>query len=71
MAVAKVIEAGRSQAIRLPNEFRVDVRKVFFKRTRQGFLVLAKDTWQVFFEGVEELSDDFPAGGRVQPTLET
>ena len=70
MAIAKVFTTGRSQAIRLPKEFRVAADEVYLKRTREGFLVIAKDPWEVFFEGVKELSDDFMAGGRVQPTLE-
>lgn len=69
-AIAKVFKTGRSQAIRLPKEFRVDVDQVFLQRTREGFLVIARDPWEIFFEGVNELSDEFMAGGRVQPKLE-
>jgi antitoxin VapB len=70
MAVAKVFTTGRSQAIRLPKEFRVDVDEVYLKRTPEGFLVIPKDPWEIFFEGVQELSDDFMSGPRVQPRLE-
>jgi antitoxin VapB len=71
MAVAKVFRTGRSQAIRLPKEFRVDADEVRLKRTAEGFLVITKDPWDVFFEGVEQLSDQFVSRGRVQPPLET
>jgi antitoxin VapB len=71
MAVGKVFQTGRSQAIRLPKEFRVDTDEVFLKRTAEGFLVVTKDPWDVFFEGVNELSDDFLAFNRVQPPVET
>ena len=71
MAVAKVFKTGRSQAIRLPKEFRVDVDTVHLKRTDEGFLVITKEPWDVFFEGVEQLSDRFMGGGRVQPELES
>jgi antitoxin VapB len=71
MAVGKVFKTGRSQAIRLPKEFRVDVDEVYLKRTAEGFLVITKDPWDVFFEGVEELSDEFLANQRVQPPLES
>jgi antitoxin VapB len=71
MAVAKVFRTGRSQAIRLPKEFRVEVEEVHLKRTREGFLVITKDPWDVFLEGVEELSDEFMSGDRVQPPLES
>jgi antitoxin VapB len=71
MAVAKVFMTGRSQAIRLPKEFRVPGNEVFLKKTKEGFLVIAKDPWEVFFEGVQELSDEFMSAGREQPPLET
>lgn len=69
-AIAKVFKTGRSQAIRLPKEFRVDVDEVYLRRTREGFLVIARDPWEIFFEGVNELSDEFMAEGRAQPKLE-
>lgn len=71
MATAKVFRTGRSQAIRLPKEFRVEASEVHLKRTAEGFLVITKDPWEVFFEGVEQLSEDFMRGGRVQPPLES
>jgi antitoxin VapB len=67
LQTAKVFQNGRSQAIRLPKEFRVDTDQVYLKRTPEGFLVIARDPWEIFFEGVQELSDDFMAGGRQQP----
>ncbi len=70
MVVAKVFRNGRSQAIRLPKEFRVDTDEVYLKRTRDGFLVIPRDPWELFFEGVAELSADFPHDGRVQPEVE-
>ncbi len=71
MAVAKVFRTGRSQAIRLPKEFRVEADEVCLKRTAEGFVVITKNPWEVFFEGVEQLSDQFLDGGRVQPKLES
>ncbi len=59
MAVAKVFRTGRSQAIRLPTEFRVEADTVHLKRTGEGFLVITREPWEVFFEGVEQLSDQF------------
>jgi antitoxin VapB len=70
MHTAKVFRNGRSQAIRLPKEFRVETSEVYLKRTPEGFLVMARDPWEIFFEGVEELSDDFMAGVRKQPKHE-
>jgi antitoxin VapB len=71
MTVAKVFRTGRSQAIRLPKEFRVEADTVHLKRTGEGFLVITKDPWDVFFEGVEQLSDKFLESERVQPGLES
>lgn len=70
MQTAKVFQNGRSQAIRLPKEFRVQADEVYLKRTPEGFLVITRDPWELFFEGVAELSDDFMAGDRQQPRLE-
>ena len=70
MNIAKVIQSGSGQAIRLPDAFRVDVDEVYLKRTPEGFLVMSRDPWDVFLEGVEELSDGFFHAGRVQPTVE-
>jgi antitoxin VapB len=71
MAVAKVFRTGRSQAIRLPKEFRIDADTVYLKRTSEGFLVITKEPWEIFFEGVEQLSDSFLGSERVQPELES
>jgi antitoxin VapB len=70
MQKAKVFQNGRSQAIRLPKDFRVAVDEVYLKKTPEGFLVIARDPWELFYEGVVELSDDFMAEGRQQPKLQ-
>lgn len=67
MQIAKVFQNGRSQAIRLPKEFRVDADEVYLKKTPEGFLVMPRDPWEIFAEGVSEISDDFMADGRSQP----
>ena len=67
MQTAKIFQNGRSQAIRLPKDFRIDAREVYLKKTPEGFLVIARDPWEIFFEGIEELSDEFMAAGRRQP----
>jgi antitoxin VapB len=71
MAIAKVFRTGRSQAIRLPKEFRVEADTVHLKRTDEGFLVITKEPWEIFFEGVEQLSDAFLSNDRLQPKLES
>lgn len=69
MTAAKIFMNGRSQAIRLPKEFRVHTDEVFLKKTSGGFTVVERDPWEIFAEGCRELSDDFMAG-RIQPPLE-
>jgi antitoxin VapB len=70
MKTAKVFQTGRSQAIRLPKEFRVEADEVYLKKTPEGFLVITRDPWELFYEAVEQLPDDFMAGVRKQPPLE-
>ena len=70
MTSAKVFMNGRSQAIRLPLEFRVGTDEVFLKRTAEGFLVMERDPWELFAEGCRELSAGFMEE-RLQPPAET
>ena len=60
---------GRSQAIRLPKQFRVQTDEVFLQKTSDGFVVVERDPWEIFEEGCGELSDEF-LKKRVQPPLE-
>jgi virulence-associated protein VagC len=71
MTVAKVFWTGYSQPIRLPKAFRVEGDRVHLKRSVEGFHVITKDPWEIFFERVERLSDKFLGGQRVQPELES
>lgn len=70
MQTAKVFQNGRSQAIRLPKDYRVEVDEVYLKKMAEGFLVIPRDPWEIFLEGAEELSADFMAAGREQPPLQ-
>lgn len=70
MKAAKVFMNGRSQAIRLPREFRVDADEVFLKRTREGFLVMTKDPWDLFYEGIAEMSPGAFEEERKQPPMD-
>jgi antitoxin VapB len=70
MKKAKVFRHGNGQAIRLPPEFEVPGDEVYVQKTPEGFLVITRDPWEVFYEGVAELSDDFMAAGREQPPLQ-
>jgi antitoxin VapB len=69
MVTAAVFKSGRSQAIRLPKKYRFNCRDVYVRATPDGLLLTAKDPWDLFTEGLAELSADFMAE-RVQPPLE-
>ena len=49
-ATAKVFMSGRSQAVRLPKEFRFDVNEVMIERTADGVLLRAKTKAQLVRE---------------------
>jgi antitoxin VapB len=51
METAKLFTNGRSQAVRLPKEFRLEGKEVFIKKTGAGILLLPKnqsvwDAWE-------------------------
>ena len=56
---AKVFMNGRSQAIRLPKDFRVSGKEVHITRVADGFLIREKDPWQLFREGCREMDESF------------
>jgi antitoxin VapB len=60
-ATAKVFMSGRSQAVRLPKEFRFDVDEVQIERTKDGILLRAKTKLELFREFMARptLDDDF------------
>jgi antitoxin VapB len=67
MSTAKVFWTGRSQAVRLPKEFRLDTDEVRVRRHgEQVILEPMTDEWG-WLERAGPLSADFMAGGREQP----
>ena len=67
--VAKLFQNGRSQAVRLPKEFRFEGDRVRIRRFPEGVLLesIAPDT-QRWFEELDRFnSEPFPKGGRRQP----
>ena len=58
---ARLFKNGRSQAVRLPAQYRFDGSEVYIRRDqRTGDVVLSKrpDSWEDFFELTETV--DFP-----------
>lgn len=69
MVTAKVFKSGRSQAVRVPMRYRFHSSEVNVLATADGLLLTEKGPWELFREGVDELSGDFMSD-RVQPPLE-
>ncbi len=58
--IAKIFMNGRSQAIRLPKEFRFDTDEVFITRQGQNIIITAKKpTWDEFFDCKSVFTDDY------------
>jgi antitoxin VapB len=59
---AKLFRNGRSQGVRLPQEFRFEGDHVFLKRVGDGVLILpAKREWDDLIRSLDQYSDDFMA----------
>ena len=58
--VAKLFKNGRSQAVRLPKEFRFQSEEVFIWEEGNRIILAPKPkSWREFFEEVPLASDDF------------
>lgn len=68
MDTAKIFKSGRSQAVRLPKEFRFDGEEVFIKRVGEAVVLLPReDSWRTLYESLGSFSEDF-MDDRHQPT---
>lgn len=68
METAKVFWSGRSQAVRLPKDFRFNARQVRIRR--HGNAVILEplpDDWQWLDAITQKLDDDFVQGANEQP----
>lgn len=63
LKVAKLFQNGRSQAVRLPAEYRFEGREVYVRRAPSGDVVLSRkpESWDDFFELLRtiEIPEDF------------
>ena len=58
---AKVFTSGRSQAVRIPKEFRFETDEVFIEREGQRIILTPKPkSWKTYFQEGKRFSDDFP-----------
>ena len=67
----KVIENGRSQAVRLPKEYRFNGDEVAINKVGDIVILMPKENkWSAFLNSLELFSDDFMSDGREQPAVQ-
>lgn len=71
MKTAKLFMNGKSQAVRLPKEFRMDGEEVYIKQVGNVVqLIPMSGSWETFWDSLDKFSPDFMAD-RQQPQLES
>ena len=71
MSTAKLFQTGRSQAVRLPKEFRLPGKEV--KIHREGNKIILEPlgtSWDSMWASLDEFPEDFMASGREQPEMQ-
>jgi antitoxin VapB len=60
MQTARIFINGRSQAVRLPKNFRFSGNDVFIKKTGKMVVLLPKDDpWSFLVDSLDKFTDDF------------
>ena len=60
MKTARIFTNGRSQAVRLPKEYRFDSEDVFIKKFNNIIMLIPKkDPWASLIDSLDKFSDDF------------
>lgn len=68
MDTAKLFKSGRSQAVRLPKEFRFEGEEVYIKKVGDAVVLLPRqESWRTLYESLGAFSEDFMVE-RDQPT---
>jgi len=69
---AKVFQNGRSQAIRIPKDFRVDTREVYIEKVGDTLLIRPKpqSKWGEFFALLDQTDTSDFLSDRLQPPLD-
>lgn len=67
MVTAKIFENGRSQAVRLPKEYRFDSEEVAITKVGDVVMLMPIDSeWNIVEEALKGFTDDFMEDGRLQ-----
>ena len=62
MNVAKIFKTGRSQAVRLPKEYRFKGRQVVVKKMYDMVILYPRGKgWDLLAKGIQHFTDDFMA----------
>lgn len=70
MMVAKLFENGRSQAVRLPKEYRFEGNEVLVNKVGDVVMLMPRDSeWAGFLASLDIFTDDFMKDGR-EPQIE-
>jgi antitoxin VapB len=70
METAKLFQNGKSQAVRLPKEFRFGSDRVYIKRVGEAVVLLPYQTpWKTLLDSLSLFSADFMSE-RIQPPLQ-
>jgi antitoxin VapB len=57
---AKIFKNGRSQAVRLPKEYRFDCDEVYVERRGDAIVITAKQPgWDEFFDSASAFGEDY------------
>jgi antitoxin VapB len=68
--MAKLFKNGKSQAVRLPKDFKFDGSEVYVKKIGRNVLLIPKeDPWESLISSLDKFTDDFMAE-RDQPPPE-
>lgn len=60
MDTARLFKSGRSQAVRLPKEFRFEGEEVFIKKVGEAVVLLPReDSWRTLYDSLGSFSEDF------------
>ncbi len=69
MDTAKLFQNGKSQAVRLPKEYRFTGDKVYIKKMGNAVVLIPEqDSWQPLIEAVQLFPEDFMADRNQPPT---
>jgi len=67
MNTAKLFINGKSQAVRLPKEYKFEGKEVYVKKIGRNVLLIPKDDpWEALIDSLDKFSSDFMSE-RTQP----